>query len=132
MEYIDTNCHTAPPAHLQNTSLTLMFNPNLVRFKLNSYIIQVANATSQVFLMRLRHYIIMKTLNEIIDSFCKRINEIRAEKGWTIQQFADYVQIPRSTINSWLLKYRTPKIDLLYKIADAFGVTIDYLLGREE
>lgn len=132
MEYIDTNCHTAPPAQFQNASLTLMFNSHLVRFKLNNYIIQVANVTSQVFLMRLRHYIIMKTLNEIIDSFCKRINEIRAEKGWTIQQFADYVQIPRSTINSWLLKYRTPKIDLLYKIADAFGVTIDYLLGREE
>ena len=74
----------------------------------------------------------MKTIIEILNSVCERIDDIIKEKNWTIKQFADYVKIPRTTINSWLLKKRTPRIDLLYKIADTFEFTIDYLVGREE
>lgn len=74
----------------------------------------------------------MKDINEILNAICDKINDIRKEKSWTIQQFADEVKIPRTTINSWLLKRRTPRIDLIYHIADCLGVTIDYLVGREE
>lgn len=74
----------------------------------------------------------MKDIELILDSFCVRIKEIRDEKNWTIKQFAEYVQIPRTTINSWVLKKRVPKIDLLYKMADVLNVSIDYLVGRED
>ena len=73
----------------------------------------------------------MKDIESIHNSFCSRIKEIRDERNWTIKQFSDFVQIPRTTINSWVLKKRIPKIDLLYKIADTFNVSIDYLVGRE-
>lgn len=78
------------------------------------------------------HNICMISVEKILDNVCKRIGEIRKEKGWTIKEFSDFVQIPRTTVNSWLLKKRVPKIDLLYHIADCFGYTIDYLVGREE
>ena len=68
----------------------------------------------------------------ILDNLCDRINELRIERGWNIKQFSDFVKIPRTTVNSWLLKKRMPKIDLLYQIADSFDVTLDYLVGREE
>lgn len=68
----------------------------------------------------------------ILDNVCDRINELRMEKGWNIKQFSDFVKIPRTTVNSWLLKKRMPKIELLYQIADSFNVTLDYLVGREE
>lgn len=74
----------------------------------------------------------MKDMEEILDSFCYRIKEIRDENNWTIKQFAEHVQIPRTTINSWVLKKRAPKIDLLYKMADILDVSIDYLVGRED
>lgn len=82
--------------------------------------------------MQLSHNVLMISVNQIVDNVSKRINEIRKERNWTIKEFADFVQIPRTTINSWLLKQRAPKIDLLYHIADCFGYTIDYLVGREE
>ena len=74
----------------------------------------------------------MKSVDLILDSFCERIKEIRDEKNWTIKQFAEFVQIPRTTINSWILKKRMPQIDLIYKIADSFNVSIDFLVGRED
>ena len=73
----------------------------------------------------------MKDIYTILDIVCERIEEIRIEKNWTIKQFADFVKLPRTTVNSWLLKKRTPRIDMLYQIADSLNVTIDYLVGRE-
>ena len=84
-----------------------------------------------IFLTQLSHNIFMVYTDKILENVSKRINEIRKDKGWTIQEFSDFVQIPRTTINSWLLKKRLPKIDLLYQIADCFGYSIDYLVGRE-
>ena len=74
----------------------------------------------------------MKTMSEILEKVCERIDDVLKEKNWTIKQFAEYVGVPRTTVNSWLLRKRTPRIDLICQIADALGVTIDYLVGREE
>ena len=57
--------------------------------------------------------------DDLMEKFCKRINEILKEKGWTIKDLAEYVNIPRTTVNNWLLKKRIPKIDLICQMADA-------------
>ena len=80
----------------------------------------------------LSHNKCMKNINNILDSICERIEDIKTERGWTTKDFAEFVDIPRTTVNSWLLKKRIPKIDLLYKMADKLDITIDYLVGREE
>lgn len=54
------------------------------------------------------------------------------ENNLSIKSFAEEADIPRTTILGWLHKKTTPKIDYLCKIADYFGVTADYLLGRED
>lgn len=52
-------------------------------------------------------------------------------KKWNIKQFAEYVGIPRRTVNSWILKKRSPRIDYIYHIANCFDYTIDYMVGKE-
>ena len=74
----------------------------------------------------------MVNIEIILNNISERIEEIKKEKGWTTKQFADFVGIPRTTVNSWIWKEKVPRIDLLYKMADAFNVTVDYLIGREE
>lgn len=41
------------------------------------------------------------------------------------------LNISRGTVSAWKNKGTTPQRDILQKIADYFGVTVDYLLGNE-
>ena len=73
----------------------------------------------------------MKTNQEITKIVAERINDFMIEKGINIKQFADFVCLPRRTVNSWILNNRTPRIDYLYHIASCLNCTIDYLVGKE-
>lgn len=61
-----------------------------------------------------------------------RLREIRKQKGLTMKQFGAVFGISESTVSHYETGRR--KIDpvLLYKIADYYGVTVDYLLGRTD
>ena len=74
----------------------------------------------------------MYKLNEVLDIFSERLQELMAEKHLNIKDLSSVIKIPRSTINSWTLKKRSPKIDYLCTVAHFFGVTTDYLLGLED
>lgn len=84
-----------------------------------------------IFVTLLCHNNIMMKYENVLDIFAERLKELIKEKGWTIQEFSLYIHIPRTTINSWLLKQKSPKIDYLCDIANFFKVSTDYLLGRE-
>ena len=73
----------------------------------------------------------MINCDKILNSVCEFIEDVRKEKGWTISDFANNVQIPRTTISYWILKKRMPKLEWLYHIADYFGCSIDFIVGRE-
>lgn len=64
--------------------------------------------------------------------FAKRLKELMQLQSLSISKLSQETGIPKSTINCWLLQIRSPQIDSLVEIADYFGVTIDYLLGRED
>ena len=74
----------------------------------------------------------MVDINEILDVFVDRLEDIMKEKGWNISELAKQLNIPRRTLNSWLLKKRVPRIDYIYFISNYFNVSIDYLLGKEQ
>ena len=46
------------------------------------------------------------------------------------QDVADAIGVKRSTVRNWELDQREIKPEMLCKLADYFGVTTDYLLGR--
>lgn len=65
-------------------------------------------------------------------TFGERLKELRREKRLTQIQFAEAFQISNGTIGMWETNKRQPDQSTLVKLATFFGVTTDYLLGREE
>jgi HTH-type transcriptional regulator, competence development regulator len=59
-----------------------------------------------------------------------RIRELREERNWSQREFAKRVGINYSVVNRIELGKRNVEDHELAKIADVFGVTTDYLLGR--
>lgn len=61
----------------------------------------------------------------------KTIKELRIKKGLTQLQFCQKLNISQSTLSGWESGKWQPDNDTLIKLADFFGVSVDYLLGRD-
>lgn len=59
------------------------------------------------------------------------IKTAREKKGFTQQECADLFDVKIRAWQTYEQGVSEPKYELLCKIADTFGVTTDYLLGRE-
>lgn len=64
--------------------------------------------------------------------FSLRLKKLREEAGYSQYTFADAFGCAQSTVGSWEAGRREPPFSTLVKIADFFGVTTDYLLGRTD
>ena len=61
-----------------------------------------------------------------------RIKVLRAERDWTQAELAGRVEISRQAVIS-IEKYKyTPSLELAFKIAEAFGVSIDQVFEHRE
>lgn len=64
--------------------------------------------------------------------FQVKVKELRIKSGYKSQQsFADFFGVAQSTVGSWESGSREPDFNTLLKLADLFGVSTDYLLGRQ-
>lgn len=62
------------------------------------------------------------------------MNNIRARRrilGLTMKQLANIVGVTEAAISHYETGRREPDNDMLLRIANALGVTVDYLIGRE-
>lgn len=59
-----------------------------------------------------------------------KIKELRTAHGLTQVEFAKKLSVSKQAVSNWENNNIQPSIDMLIKIADYFGVTTDYLLGR--
>ncbi|WP_342404249.1 helix-turn-helix transcriptional regulator [Brevibacillus sp. FSL K6-2834] len=65
--------------------------------------------------------------------FKDRLKDLRAKKGITQEVLALDLGIPESTVRRYESSdENTPRRERLEKIADYFGVSVDYLLGRTD
>lgn len=64
--------------------------------------------------------------------FADRLKELRKDKGLTQEDMADFLCIKRQTYSAYERKISLPDINILYKLSDFFGVTVDYLLGKSD
>ena len=65
--------------------------------------------------------------------FRTRLRELREQAGYGSQQsFADAFGVAQSTVGGWEAGKREPNYSTTLKIANFFGVSIDYLLGRAD
>lgn len=70
-------------------------------------------------------------MSVIMMGFKDRLKELRTKKGITQETLALDLGIPESTVRRYESSdEHTPRRERLEKIADYFGVSVDYLLGR--
>jgi transcriptional regulator with XRE-family HTH domain len=60
-----------------------------------------------------------------------KLKELRTKKGVTISQLCDELQMNQNTYAKYERNERDVSTETLSKLADFYGVTTDYLLGRE-
>lgn len=54
-----------------------------------------------------------------------RLKVLRAERGWTQDQLSQTVGVSRYAINALETERHDPSLDLAFRIASAFGVTVE-------
>ena len=60
------------------------------------------------------------------------IKQLMTSEHLTQMQLAKCLSVGQSTISEWLSGKNEPSIESLWKLADYFDVSIDYLVGRKE
>lgn len=57
------------------------------------------------------------------------MRDIMAQRGYTQQWLSTQTDIPDATISRYLSGVHNPKIEYVARMAEAMGVSVDYLLG---
>ena len=59
-----------------------------------------------------------------------RLKSTRERRGLTQEQVSEKINVEIGTLSGYERAYRKPSPDMLLKLADLYGVSTDYLLGR--
>jgi transcriptional regulator with XRE-family HTH domain len=68
----------------------------------------------------------------VLNTFGKRLKEIRIERGLRQEDIGAIVHVGKSTVSQWENNVHVPDIETIAKIASHLNVSIDYLLGRTD
>jgi transcriptional regulator with XRE-family HTH domain len=60
-----------------------------------------------------------------------KLKDLRKSKRLTQSQVAEVINTTQTCYNYYELEKREPSIETLCKLADFYGVTLDYLVGRK-
>ena len=61
-----------------------------------------------------------------------RLSELRTKKGYSMRQAAKMLGLPYTTYVNYEKGDRDPNSEMLIFLADFYGVTVDYLIGKEK
>lgn len=64
--------------------------------------------------------------------FSIRIRDLREDKDLKQKDLADYLQVHQTTYSDYELGRLNIPVSVLHKLADFYGVSVDYLLGRTD
>lgn len=62
----------------------------------------------------------------------KNLRLLREERGFSQQRLAEMLDVSQQAVFKYEKTSNEPDISTLIKIADIFGVTVDYLIGNSE
>lgn len=65
-------------------------------------------------------------------SFPERIKKLRKEKGVTLQQLANEIEVTKSTLSRYENGRREPKSHIVQKLASYFNCSTDYILANTD
>ena len=60
----------------------------------------------------------------------ENIRKLRVDHGYTQKKVADYLNIKQNTYSQYEIGVLNYPVDVVVKLADMYGVSVDYLLGR--
>ncbi len=61
-----------------------------------------------------------------------RLKELREERNFTQKQIGDAIMSDQSNVARWEKGINQPSAEFIIRLADFFGVSTDYLLGRSD
>lgn len=64
--------------------------------------------------------------------FSIRVRDLREDKDLKQKDLADYLQVHQTTYSDYELGRLNIPVSVLHKLADFYGVSVDYLLGRTD
>ena len=64
--------------------------------------------------------------------FTERFNELLRSRGINAVTLAREIGVPRSIVYEWRSGVRDPSLENMLRVADYFGVSLEYLTGRED
>ncbi|MBQ8255091.1 MAG: helix-turn-helix transcriptional regulator [Clostridia bacterium] len=64
--------------------------------------------------------------------FTERFNELLKSRGINAMGLAKEIGVPKSIVYEWKSGMRDPSLENMLRIADYFGVSLEYLTGRED
>lgn len=62
----------------------------------------------------------------------ENIRKLRTDMGYTQKQIAEVLGVSQNTYSQYEIGVLNYPVDALMKLADFYGVSIDYLLGRTD
>ncbi len=62
----------------------------------------------------------------------EKIKLLREQKGWTQIELADKLGVSKSSVSQWESGMKEPRMGMIQKIADIFGVTKSYIIEDGE
>lgn len=62
----------------------------------------------------------------------QRIEDLMKNEKLTQMQLAKAIGVGQSSVSDWLNSKSEPSVVNLWKLADFFDVSVDYLIGRKE
>ena len=75
--------------------------------------------------------IAMKSKRKEGDRMNRRLKEARQQKKIKLTEIAEIIGVSQPTMSSWEAGRADPSLENLVKLAEIYGVTVDYLLGRD-
>lgn len=63
--------------------------------------------------------------------FAARLKTLRKSQNLSQIEFAKLLSVSSGAVAMWETEKREPDKEMLIRLADFFGVTVDYLLGRD-
>ncbi|QGQ93895.1 XRE family transcriptional regulator [Paenibacillus psychroresistens] len=64
--------------------------------------------------------------------FGEKLKNERKNKGWSQEELAEKLFVSRQSVSKWENDQNYPSIEIIIKVSDLFGVTIDELLRSDE
>lgn len=65
-------------------------------------------------------------------NFAEKLKNERKKKNWSQEELAEKLFVSRQSVSKWENGQNFPSIEILIKLSDLFGVTIDELLRSDE